>query len=113
MATNNFLEWLSGAAIFIGYARYGQLGGHGFVVASNYDDATGELQAAVADLGAGDNEALDAADRIGRMASCLYANDPDPVVAMAKLMDKMRELHRKISIEQEVAQATDDRDRPR
>ncbi len=31
---NDFLEWLSGASIYIGYARYGHLGGHGFVCAT-------------------------------------------------------------------------------
>ena len=102
MNTNDFLEWLSGAAIYIGYARYGQLGGHGFVAASNYDDASGDLQTAVENLDAGDIDALEAAARIEAMKNCWYANDPDPVVAMAKLMDKMREHHRRISIEHEL-----------
>jgi hypothetical protein len=103
--TASFLDWVSGAAIYIGYARYGQLGGHGFVVASNYEDLGGELQRAVEDLDAGDIEALAAADRIAVMKDCWYANDPDPLVAMAKLMDKMREVHRGISIQQEIALA--------
>ena len=107
MITNNFLTWLSGASIYIGYARYGQLGGHGFVFASGYDDSDA-LADAVDDLDAGDNEALQAADAIEERAKagrCWYANDPDPVVAMARLMDQMREHHRAISIEQEVEAA--------
>lgn len=59
MKTNGFLEWISGASIYIGYARYGQLGGHGFVVATKYDESE-SLEHAVQDLSAGDNEALDA-----------------------------------------------------
>lgn len=110
--TNDFLTWLEGAAIYIGYARYGQLGGHGFVVASNYDDASGALQNAVDELGAGDHEALQAAERIEQMTKaggCWYANDPDPAVAMAMLMGKMREYHRRLSVEQEIAAALRDR----
>ena len=103
--TAKFLDWLEGAAIYIGYARYGQLGGHGFVIASNYDDAAGKLERAVNDLDAGDNEALEAAEVIRNMPGCWYANDPDPIVAMANLMDKMREYHRKLSIEMEVVAA--------
>lgn len=90
----SFEDWVSGASIYIGYARYGQLGGHGFVVASRYDDS-GELRAAVDDLDGGDIEALQAAEKIAAM-DCLYANHPDPAVAMQLLMAKLREFQRAV-----------------
>lgn len=99
--TATFLDWVAGASIYVGYARYGQLGGHGFVVASSYD-SNDDLRDAVEDLDAGDIDALASEKRIAEMRGCWYANDPDPLVAMAKLMDKMREFHRQLSIEQEV-----------
>jgi len=90
----SFEDWISGASIYIGYARYGQLGGHGFVVASTYDESE-DLREAVENLDGGDIEALDAADKIKRM-DCWYANDPDPAVAMQRLMGQMREFQRVI-----------------
>ena len=88
----SFEDWISNASIYIGYARYGQLGGHGFVVATCYGES-GELEKAVYDLDAGDNEALAAGHIIEEM-DCWYANDPDPAVAMQKFMAQMREFQR-------------------
>lgn len=85
--THDFIEWLSGAAIYIGYARYAQLGGHGFVCVSKYDEAD-DLQRWTEDLDAGDDDALRAADSIIESGAWI-ANDPDPAVAMAKLVSMM------------------------
>lgn len=91
-ANSSFDEWISGASIYIGRARYGQLGGYGFVVASKYEESE-ELRNAVEDLDGGDFEALEAEKRIEKM-DCWYANHPDPAVAMQLLMGKMREFQR-------------------
>lgn len=93
-----FEEWISGAKIYIGYARYAQLGGHGFVAASCYDESK-QLQDAIDDLTGGDNEAIAAAEIIEKM-DCFYANHPDPAVAVQLLMGKMREFQRVIDAEQ-------------
>lgn len=93
-----FEEWVSQASIYIGYARYGQLGGHGFVVATAYDNCE-DLRQAVEDLDAGDHEALRAGERIMAM-DCLYASSPDPAIAMQLLMGKLRECQRAIDDEQ-------------
>lgn len=95
-----FTEWLTGAAFYVGYARYGQLGGHGFVVACTYDHDE-KLRAAVEDLDAGDDDALRAAEVIAAMG-CWYANDPNPALAMMKVVDKMRDYHLGLSVEQAV-----------
>lgn len=94
-----FEDWISSAAIYIGYARYGQLGGHGFVVATKYD-ADEELARLVEELDAGDNEALSAAKKIEAM-DCWYANHPDPAIAMQLLMGKLREFQRVLDDEQQ------------
>lgn len=78
---------LSGAAIYVGYARYGQLGGHGFVCTSSYDD-TEDLHNWTEDLDAGDDDALRAADKI-KESGAWYGNDPDPTKAMQKMIAKM------------------------
>jgi hypothetical protein len=94
----SFEDWISQASIYIGRARYGQLGGHGFVVASCYDESE-ELREAIENLDGGDNEALVAADKIERL-DCWYANDPDPAVAMQRLMGKLREFQRVVDDDQ-------------
>ncbi len=90
-----FEDWISNASIYVGYSRYGRLGGHGFVIASYYTESE-ELEKAVDNLDAGDSgkdNALDAAKIVENM-DCWYANDPDPAVAMQKLMGQMREFQR-------------------
>ena len=88
----SFEDWISQARIYIGWARYGKPGGHGFVVATCYEPSE-ELEEAIDELDAGDNEASKAAEIIEEM-DCWYANDPDPALAMQKLMGKMREYQR-------------------
>ena len=35
----SFENWISGASIYIGYDRYAQLGSHGFVISTCYDES--------------------------------------------------------------------------
>ena len=91
----SFEDWICSATIYVGYSRYGRLGGHGFVIATCYDESE-VLEKAIHNLDAGDSgedNALDAATIVEEM-DCWYANDPDPAVAMQKLMGKMREFQR-------------------
>ena len=88
----DFLDWLEGASIYIGYARYGQLGGHGFVIASAYSDED-QLREDIEDLDGGDCDALEAADRISERKDIWLANNRDPAKAMQKLTDAMREYY--------------------
>lgn len=75
-----------------------QLGGEwAFCVATAYDEDN-ELREAVDSLDGGDMEALDAG-RFIEGHGCWYATDPDPAVAMQKLMGKMREYQRCIDDE--------------
>jgi hypothetical protein len=88
-----FEDWIAGATIYIGRARYGWPG-VGFVAASCYDKSE-QLREAVENLAGDDQEASDAADVIEQM-NCFYACDPDPAIAMQKLMGKMRDFQRVI-----------------
>lgn len=86
----DFLDWFSGADIYVGYARYGQLGGHGWVCVSNYDGSD-ELAVLVDNLDGGDIEALDAAKAIrSRFPGAWLGNSPDPAEAMRKMLDLAR-----------------------
>jgi hypothetical protein len=95
-----FLDWINGASIYIGWDRYGQFGSHGFVIASNYDDSD-KLRQAIENLNAGDIEAFEAGEWI-RNSGCWLGVDPDPVIAMAILMGKMREYQRQLDHEIEL-----------
>jgi len=88
---DDFIEWLGGASFYTCYARYGQLGGHGFVVASDYD-YNEWLEKEVFNLNGGDIEALEAADLIQEL-DCWYVNDPNPATAMTLIVDKMRKYY--------------------
>ena len=96
----DFIEWLSGATFEIGYARYGQLGGHGFVVATAYEYEQ-NLHARVDDLDGRDNDALYAEKYIldkshfeeRSQKHVWYANDPNPMVAMRKLLEQLKEYY--------------------
>jgi hypothetical protein len=85
---NDFIDWLSCASIYIGYARYGQLGGHGFVCVGDYDGSD-EIATKVDDLNGGDIEALDAGDWLARR-NVWIGNDPDPSKAMAMMVEQAR-----------------------
>ena len=99
---SDFLDWLSGLSIFVGYARYGQFG-HGIVCASTSNGEDRELKTAVYNLDVSDdNEALEAADIILDMEHCWYGCDPNPVKAMEIMVEKMRryyfdELHKDVN----------------
>ena len=86
-----FLNWISGASIYIGYARYGQLGGHGFVCVGDYGEDE-ILRSWVDDLNGGDHEALSAAQNITKM-NCWLGNDRDPAKAMQKMLDMARQYY--------------------
>lgn len=89
----DFLNWLGGSYFYVGYARYGQMpGGHGFVCATAYDQDE-QLAAYVADLDGGDNEAIDAAERIRAREGIWWANDRDPSKAMHKLVGQLRQYY--------------------
>jgi hypothetical protein len=88
----DFIEWLSGASIYVGYARYGQLGGHGFVCVGTYDWSD-DIARWTDDLNGGDIEALDAADRLASQDGVWLGNDPDPSRAMAKMMERARRFY--------------------
>ena len=88
---NDFLEWLSGADIYVGYCRYGHLGGHGFVVVSNYD-GNDELAELVLELNAGDIEAGYAEKYIKEKAKWIFKSQ-NPATAMADLVDAMRKYY--------------------
>ena len=90
-----FYDWLGGAEIYIGYARYAQFGEWGFVVASAYDEDE-QLEEYVKNLSGGDCEALDAADEIKKNPKYKYAFDRSPSKAMQKLEHIMREWQNKI-----------------
>lgn len=90
----DFIEWLSGASFEVGYARYGQLGGHGFVAATAYDFSD-TLRGYIHDLDGGDIDALYAADYIESKSDCWHSNDPHPVVAMNMLVNQLREYYYK------------------
>lgn len=84
---SDFIGWLSGASIYIGYARYAQFG-HSFVCTSQYDHDD-ELQAWTEDLDGGDNDAISAANAI-RHCGCWIGANPNPAVAMTALVGSMR-----------------------
>lgn len=84
----DFLEWLGGSSIYIGYARYAQFGPHGFVCVSRYEEDE-MLQNATSDLDAGDQDAIDAAELI-RKSGCWWACDSNPAVAMSELVEQIR-----------------------
>ena len=86
-----FFEWLSGAEISINYCRYGQLGGHGFLCATSYDDG-GETAALVDELDGGDIDALEAAEKLEKNG-CWYGNDIDPSKAMEKMLEQIRQYY--------------------
>ncbi len=71
------------------YDRYGYINGHGFVVASSIDDDS-ILKRAVEMLQDGDVPAMEAAEYIEQHAAFL-ASDKDPVKAMEKVREQMRE----------------------
>lgn len=90
---NSFEDWISNASIYIGWCRYGAPAA-GFICASNYDEDE-KLQLSVEDLEGGDNEMFQATKYIENNCS-FWACDPDPAVAMQKLMGQMREFQRTV-----------------
>lgn len=88
----DFIEWISGASIYIGYARYGQFGGHGFVCASKYDESE-KLRGLVECLDGGDDEALNAEGAIAKMDGVWIGNDPDPAKSMQKMLNKAKKFY--------------------
>ena len=92
-----FEDWIRSASIYVGYARYGQLGGRGFVIVACYNEPEETkiaLEKAVHELDIESAYEGIAAGRVIRKADCWYANDPDPSIAMQKLMGKMRKFQR-------------------
>lgn len=85
---SDFLEWLQGISIYVGWDRYGALGG-GFVCVSAYNESE-ELANAVDNLDAGDDEASNAADCIISFPYAWYASNANPAIAMLDLVDKIR-----------------------
>jgi len=81
----DFLEWLSGINICVGYARYG---GHGFVCVGTYDEHV-YIRGLVEDLEGGDEEAF-AAERKLHNVDCWIGHDKDPVKAMEKMVFRVR-----------------------
>jgi hypothetical protein len=93
----NFLNWVSAAVFYIGYCRYGQINGHGFLVATMYEENE-FLRDAVDDLSGGDIEAIQAAICIEEdLSKCFYATDEDPAKAMEKLMITLKRYYKKMN----------------
>ena len=84
----DFLKWLSGAYIYIGYDRYAQFGYHGFVVASQYYESD-ELKKYINDLNSDDVPALKAFEKLKDMKYCIGLGK-DPSFAMQILVDGLR-----------------------
>lgn len=95
---NDFLDWLCGASIYIGYARYAQFGDWEFVIASLYDESD-KLKEYIYDLDGGDSgerNALEAAEQINLMLddkNCWMAHDKNPAMAMHDLINQIRKYY--------------------